>query len=114
MQKVLFYICSSFLFFSLPAQQPVEQLVDIELEISALKKQLDVLQKRVDTDYRYEMKEELSGQNNMRTYEWSSFSHHLESAEAYEENARGDEKMIEAIKARLQHLSLQVEKLLSK
>lgn len=118
MQKPLFTLLWLFISFlplptlPLSAQSTIEKLIEIDLEIDLLQKQLEMLEKQADSNYHKEMVEELSSQQNMRSYEWSTFSHHLENAEAYEESARREEKMIEAIKARLHHLAEQLRTLL--
>jgi transcription initiation factor IIE alpha subunit len=114
MSQVLFpFVNLLFIFISLTAQPHMDKLIEMEIEISALQKQLQALEQKVHVDYHQEMVEELSSQRDWRSYEWSSFSQHLESAEAHEESALRDEKIIEAIKTRLRHLAGQMDMLLS-
>ena len=97
--------------FSLYAQTKMEQVLEISVEISFLQKQLEHLENSVHGQYRQEMVEELYSQRNLRAYAWSSFSQHLERAESFEENARQDEKLAQAIKARLRALAEQINQL---
>lgn len=106
------FICS-LMYFSLIAQTKAESLLEMQVEISLLQKQLKELEKQAHGAHRQEMVEELYSQRNLRSYAWSSFSQHLENAESSEEKARHDEQLIQAIKARLNALEKQISQLQS-
>lgn len=89
-----------------------EKLIEINLEIDSLQKQLAELEKKVDDNLHQEMREELKSQSKMRSYEWEGFVNQLEAAEAHEEKAKQEEKTINGIKARLLSLAEQIRILL--
>lgn len=116
MQIVIFpFLISSLLMSSnLPqvSSSVTEKLIEINLEIISLQKQLDELEKKIDDNLHQEMREEVKSQSKMRSYEWQGFVQQLEAAETHEENAKREEKTIEAIKARLLSLAQQIKTLL--
>jgi len=116
MQILLFpLLISSMLLSTNVPETPVyltEKLIEINIEINSLQKQLSELEKKVNDNLHQEMREELKSQSLMRSYEWEGFVNQLEAAEAHEEKAKQEEKTINGIKARLLSLAEQIRILL--
>lgn len=89
-----------------------QRIQEIQLEITDLEKQKQVLQREASASYRQEMHHEMQGQKEFIEYEWHDYGESLQKAEAAEQYAHSKEGEIRKIDQKLIQLNKEKNSLL--
>jgi hypothetical protein len=113
--KKLCLILSLFAFSSMVSSQPlnVQELIDIQLEISYLAAKREALVQNINTAHHTEVNDQVKSMQNMRDYHWTRFTSDLNEAEKSENLAKEDLGKLHYIDHRILELNSEAEALLS-
>lgn len=81
------------------------RLEKIELEISALKKEINLLQQKANKEFHQEMVWEMQGQKQAIDYEWHDLAESMQKAELSEQQAHQYEASIRKLNQNLMQLT---------